>query len=58
MEELKHAPRQPNLDKLAYSEKSAIELACITEKSNGAASYNRCLVKQVEELKNAPAAPF
>ena len=58
MEELKHAPRQPNLDRFTSSEKSAIELACITEKSNGAASYNRCLVKQIQELQNAPSAPF
>ena len=42
---------------LSYSEKSAIELACITERSTGAASYNRCLVAQMEELKYAPRQP-
>lgn len=58
IEELKNAPRQPNLNKLSYDEKSAIELACITAKANGAASYNRCLVEQVKALENAPSAPF
>jgi hypothetical protein len=47
----------PKTAPVSYDEKSAINLACITTKSEGAASYNRCLVAQLRELQNAPRTP-
>ena len=47
----------PDLSKLSYEERSAIQQACILEKSDGAASYNRCVVAQTHELANAPRLP-
>ena len=47
----------PDLSKLSYEERSAIQQACILKKSDGAASYNRCVVAQTHELANAPRLP-
>ncbi len=46
-----------SIDSLSYGEKSAINMACILKKSDGAASYNRCLSAQLRELANAPREP-
>ena len=47
----------PDLSKLSHEERSAIQQACILKKSDGAASYNRCVVAQTHELANAPRLP-
>ena len=47
----------PSVGSLSYDEKSAIDMACILKKSEGAASYNRCLNAQLRELANAPRKP-
>ena len=40
----------PGLESLTYDEKDAIETACILKRSEGAASYNRCVVAQLRAL--------
>ena len=52
-----NASRPPDLSKLGYEERSAIQQACILKKSDGAASYNRCVTAQLNELNNAPRLP-
>ncbi|MBN8728167.1 MAG: peptidoglycan-binding protein [Xanthomonadales bacterium] len=52
-----NAPRLPDLSKLGYEERSAIQQACFLKKSDGAASYNRCVTAQLNELNNAPRLP-
>ena len=47
----------PGLESLTYDEKDAIETACILKRSEGAASYNRCISSQVAALANAPRTP-
>ncbi|EPA7683105.1 MULTISPECIES: peptidoglycan-binding protein [Pseudomonas] len=54
---LPNSSRLPDLSKLAYAERSAIQQACILKKSDGAASYNRCVTTQLDELANAPRMP-
>ena len=54
---LPNSSRLPDLSKLAYAERSAIQQACILKKSDGAASYNRCVTTQLDELANAPQMP-
>lgn len=46
--------RRPDLSDLSYEEKSSIEIACSYDKALGPAKYNRCLQRQLAELKNAP----
>ncbi len=48
---------EPALESLTYDEKDAIERACILKRGEGAASYNRCLVAQLNDLSNAPRKP-
>ena len=45
------------LESLTYDEKNAIETACILKRSEGAASYNRCVSAQLGALANAPRTP-
>ena len=47
----------PGVESLSYDEKNAIETACILKRSEGAASYNRCLTSQLSALANAPRKP-
>ena len=47
----------PGLESLTYDEKDAIETACILKRSEGAASYNRCVSAQLGALANAPRTP-
>ncbi|WP_291537910.1 hypothetical protein [Comamonas sp. SCN 67-35] len=47
----------PGLESLTYDEKDAIETACILKRSEGAASYNRCISAQIAALANAPRTP-
>ena len=47
----------PSLESLTYDEKDAIETACILKRSEGAASYNRCISAQIAALSNAPRTP-
>ena len=47
----------PGLESLTYYEKDAIETACILKRSEGAASYNRCVSGQLNALANAPRTP-
>jgi hypothetical protein len=54
---LPNSSRMPDLSRLAYEERSAIQQACILKKSDGAASYNRCVAAQLNELANAPRLP-
>jgi hypothetical protein len=51
------ASNRLNVSSLSYEEKASIETACIVDKSNGPASYNRCLASQLAEMKNAPRRP-
>ena len=46
-----------NSNEFPFDEKDAIETACILKRSEGAASYNRCLVSQLKALSNAPRKP-
>ena len=45
------------LESLTYDEKNAIETACILKRSEGAASYNRCVSGQLNALASAPRTP-
>lgn len=47
----------PDFDALTYDEKDAIETACILERSEGVASYNRCKSAQLGALASAPRKP-
>ena len=47
----------PGLESLTYDEKDAIETACILKRSEGAASYNRCVSGQLDALASAPRTP-
>jgi len=47
----------PGLESLTYDEKDAIETACILKRSEGAASYNRCVSSQLNALASAPRTP-
>ena len=47
----------PGLESLTYDEKDAIETACILKRSEGAASYNRCISAQIAALADAPRTP-
>ena len=47
----------PGLESLTYDEKDAIETACILKRSEGAASYNRCVSGQLNALASAPRTP-
>ena len=47
----------PGLESLSYDEKDAIETACILKRSEGVASYNRCISAQLGALANAPRTP-
>lgn len=51
---LRAETRRPDLFGLSYEEKSSIALACSYDKALGPAKYNRCLQRQLAELKNAP----
>jgi len=51
---LRAETRRPDLSGLSYEEKSSIDLACSYDKALGPAKYNRCLQRQLAELKNAP----
>jgi hypothetical protein len=52
--DLRAETRRPDLSGLSYEEKSSIELACANDKAMGPAKYNKCLQRQLSELKNAP----
>lgn len=43
-----------NLSELHLTERMNVEMACMGESMNGAASYNRCIQRQVQALKSAP----
>jgi peptidoglycan hydrolase-like protein with peptidoglycan-binding domain len=51
---LRAETRRPDLSGLSYEEESSIELACSYDKALGPAKYNKCLQRQLAELKNAP----
>jgi hypothetical protein len=40
------------LDGLSYKDKSAIGSACVLAKSNGAATYRRCVQNQLDQLNS------
>ena len=48
---------QPDLSTLSRSEVQSIETACFVSKSEGPASYNRCLQDQMRQLQSAPGQP-
>jgi S1-C subfamily serine protease len=52
--DLRAETRRSDLSGLSYEEKSSIELACSYDKALGPAKYNKCLQRQLAELKNAP----
>ena len=44
--------RRPNLSNLSYSQRQSIEAACSLDKYlNGPATYNDCLVRQLQQLR-------
>ena len=45
------------ISQLTYDEKSAIQSACYMASTRGAASYNRCLGTQLQELAKGPREP-
>jgi len=48
---------KPDISTLSYDEKASIEMACVMAKSEGPASYNRCLSSELARLASAPAHP-
>ena len=47
----------PDLSRLDHETRQSIELACITEKSNGPVAYGDCLNKQLNALRGSPGIP-
>jgi hypothetical protein len=47
----------PDLSRLDGTTRQSIELACITEKSNGPVAYWGCLNKQLDALRGSPGIP-
>src|SRR4029453_3948459 len=51
------SPGVPNLSRFDAETRQSLELACIISKSEGPASYGRCLDEQLNTLRNSPGIP-
>jgi hypothetical protein len=47
----------PDLSRFDDVTRQSIELACITQKSNGPVAYRECLNKQIDALRGSPGIP-
>jgi S1-C subfamily serine protease len=51
------AQETPNLGEFNVATRQSLELACTVSKSEGPASYRRCLTYHIEALRNSPGVP-
>jgi hypothetical protein len=47
----------PNLGEFSMATRQSLELACTFSRSEGPASYRRCLTYHIEALRNSPGVP-
>src|SRR5437899_4073587 len=56
-EPLRSAPGMPSLSGLDDATRQSIELACMTQKTQGPVAYGSCLNKQINALRSSPGIP-
>src|SRR6266704_2047591 len=56
-EPLRSSPGIPSLSGLEDATRQSIELACMTQKTQGPVAYGSCLNKQINALRSSPGIP-
>jgi len=56
-EPLRSSPGIPSLSGLDDATRQSIELACMTQKTQGPVAYGSCLNKQINALRSSPGIP-
>src|SRR6266581_3641967 len=56
-EPLRRSPGIPSLSSLDDATRQSIELACMTQKTQGPVAYGSCLNEQINALRSSPGIP-
>src|SRR6266705_5020094 len=56
-EPLRSSPGIPSLSGLEDATRQSIELACVTQNTQGPVAYGKCLNKQINALRSSPGIP-